>query len=130
MPMAAATDRIARNPLQKPHFPRPLSPGFGNAGLCPRGPRRVRLSATMSRIARLLLGAVVPPFLISLAVLTFIVFLRELGRLSELLVTHNAALFVIGWVGASLLPPVLVFSLPMSYLIGILIGLSGLSGES
>jgi lipopolysaccharide export system permease protein len=84
----------------------------------------------MGKIDILILKAAVPPFLISTMVLTFVVFLRELGRISELLITRNASLEVIGVIAGVLLPGILIFSLPLSYLIGILIGLSGLSGES
>ena len=83
----------------------------------------------MAKIDILILKAVVAPFLISTVVLTFVVFLRELGRISELLITRNASLEAIGIIAGVLLPGILIFSLPLSYLIGILIGLSGLSGE-
>jgi len=84
----------------------------------------------MSRIDKLLYLAIVPPFLIALTVLTFVVFIHEFGRLSELLITHNASLGTIAIMAGTFLPRILIFSLPLSYLIGILIGLSGLSGES
>src|SRR5262245_51277335 len=84
----------------------------------------------MPKVDKLVLGAITPPFLISLTVLTFVVFVHEFGRLSELLVTHGASLGIIAFVAAIILPPILIFSLPMAFLVGILIGLSGLSGES
>jgi LPS export ABC transporter permease LptG/LPS export ABC transporter permease LptF len=84
----------------------------------------------MSRIDKLLYLAIVPPFLIALTVLTFVVFIHEFGHLSELLITHNASLGTITIMAGTILPRILIFSLPLSYLIGILIGLSGLSGES
>jgi len=84
----------------------------------------------MSRIDKLLYLAVVPPFLIALTVLTFVVFVHEFGRLSELLITRNASLATIAIIGGTFLPRILIFSLPLSFLTGILIGLSGLSGES
>lgn len=82
------------------------------------------------RVDKLLLGAIIPPFLVSAIVLTFVVFVRELGRLSELFITRNASLGVIAGIAGTILPGILVFSLPLSFLIGSLIGLSGLSGES
>ncbi len=84
----------------------------------------------MRKVDKLMIRAVLPPFLSALVVLTFVVFVRELGRLSELLVTRNASPNTIAIIGGALLPGILIFSLPLSYLIGILIGLSGLSGES
>ncbi|HYK89578.1 MAG TPA: LptF/LptG family permease [Acidobacteriota bacterium] len=84
----------------------------------------------MSKIHKLLYIAIIPPFLIALTVLTFVVFVHEFGRLSELLITRNASPETIAIIAATLLPKLLLFSLPLSYLIGILIGLSGLSSES
>ncbi len=84
----------------------------------------------MRKIDKLLARAILPPFLSALVVLTFVVFVKELGRLSELLVTRNASLDTIAIIAGALLPGILIFSLPLSYLIGILIGLSGLSTES
>ncbi|NLT67802.1 MAG: LptF/LptG family permease, partial [Acidobacteria bacterium] len=81
----------------------------------------------MRRIDKLLYQAVIPPFLIALIVLTFVVSIRELGLLSELLITRNASLATVGSIAGSILPRILMFSLPLSYLIGILIGLSGLA---
>jgi LPS export ABC transporter permease LptG/LPS export ABC transporter permease LptF len=84
----------------------------------------------MRRIDKLLYLAIIPPFLSALTVLTFVVFIKEFGRISELLISHNAALDVILMIAGAFLPSILIFSLPLSFLIGILIGLSGLSGES
>jgi len=84
----------------------------------------------MRKVDKLILGAVYPPVILSGVVLTFVVFMRELGRLSELLITRNASPEVIGMLAGAILPAILIFSLPMSYLIGTLIGISGLSGEN
>jgi len=84
----------------------------------------------VKKIDKLILLGVVPPFLIALSVLTFVVFTQYFGRLSELLITKNASLSVTILLALTMLPGVLVFSLPLSYLIGLLIGFSGLSGEN
>jgi len=85
----------------------------------------------MRKIDKLLYRAIIPPFLIALVVLTFVVCVHEIGtRLSELLITRNASLGIMLSVTGATLPAILIFSLPLSYLIGILIGLAGLSGES
>ena len=84
----------------------------------------------MRKIDKLLIMAIIPPFVIALAVLTFIVFMDRLGRLSELLITRNASVWTILVIAFTIAPGVLIFSLPLSFLIGTLIGLSGLSGES
>jgi len=84
----------------------------------------------MPKVDKLLNLAIVPPFLISVAVLTFLGLNYNLGRLSELLITKNASPEAVLIIAGTLLPGILVFSLPLSFLIGTLIGLSGLSGES
>jgi LPS export ABC transporter permease LptG/LPS export ABC transporter permease LptF len=85
----------------------------------------------MRKIDKILYQAIFPPFLISLVVLTFVVCIHEIGnRLSELLISGNASLGIILTVTSATLPAILIFSLPLSYLIGILIGITGLAGES
>jgi LPS export ABC transporter permease LptG/LPS export ABC transporter permease LptF len=84
----------------------------------------------VKKIDKLVLLGIVPPFLIALSVLTFVVFAQYFGRLSELLITRNAAPDVVMLLAGAMLPAVLIFSLPLSYLIGLLIGFSGLSGEN
>lgn len=83
----------------------------------------------MRKIDKLLYVTIVPPFLIALIVLTFVVYMNELGRLSELLITGNASISNILIIAGSIAPGVLVFTLPLSFLIGTMVGLSGLSGE-
>jgi LPS export ABC transporter permease LptG/LPS export ABC transporter permease LptF len=84
----------------------------------------------MRKIDKLLYFSVIPPFLIALTVLTFVLSVHYLGTLSELLITRNASLGVILTIATAIVPSTLIYTLPLSYLIGILIGLSGLSGES
>lgn len=79
---------------------------------------------------KLLFRSIIPPFLVALIVLTFVLFFEFIGSRSELLISKNASLELIVAIGAALLPQILIYSLPLSFLIGILIGLSGLSGES
>jgi LPS export ABC transporter permease LptG/LPS export ABC transporter permease LptF len=84
----------------------------------------------MRKIDKLLYLAIIPPFLITVTILTFVLSVQYLGALSELLITRNASFGSILLITAAIIPATLIFSLPLSYLIGILIGLSGLSGES
>jgi LPS export ABC transporter permease LptG/LPS export ABC transporter permease LptF len=84
----------------------------------------------MRKIDKLLYRAIAPPFFISFAVLTFVLFVRYMNSLSELLITRNASLGAVLTITGAILPSILIFSLPLSFLIGILIGLTGLSGES
>ncbi|HTY62066.1 MAG TPA: LptF/LptG family permease [Acidobacteriota bacterium] len=81
-------------------------------------------------LSRLLYRAIIPPFLIALLVLTFVLFFEFIGSRSELLLSKNTSFDIVVGVSAAILPGILIFSLPLAYLIGILIGCSGLSGES
>ena len=81
-------------------------------------------------IDKLLFRAIAPPFVITFAVLTFVVSAREFGRLSELLITKNASPDVMVAVVGAILPEILIYSLPLSFLIGVLVGIGGISGES
>jgi LPS export ABC transporter permease LptG/LPS export ABC transporter permease LptF len=89
----------------------------------------VLVSSVMRKINKILYFAILPPFLVSLVVLTFVVFMNDLGKWSELLITRNASFLTLIRLVVTILPNVLIFSLPLSFLIGGLIGISGLSGE-
>jgi len=84
----------------------------------------------MRRIDKLLFLAVAPPFILTFVILTFIVSIRQFGTFSELLITRNASLGVMLAIAGAILPDILIYSLPLSFLIGVLIGLGGLSGEN
>jgi LPS export ABC transporter permease LptG/LPS export ABC transporter permease LptF len=84
----------------------------------------------MRKIDKLLHRSLIPPFVITLVVLTFVLSVQYLGTLSELLITRNASLGTILIITAAIIPATLIYSLPLSFLIGTLIGLSGLAGEN
>ena len=69
-------------------------------------------------LSRLLFRAIIPPFLIALLVLTFVLFFEFIGNRSELLLGGNASLEIILSVCTAVLPGILIFSLPLAYLIG------------
>lgn len=84
----------------------------------------------MRIVSRLLSRSIIPPSLIALLVLTFVLFSLYLGNHAELFINRNASLDILLAIGATVFPGILIYSIPISYLIGILIGISGLSGES
>ncbi|HLG16230.1 MAG TPA: LptF/LptG family permease [Blastocatellia bacterium] len=84
-------------------------------------------------VDRYLIREIVPYFLLALLLLTAIVFAHEASRFSELLVvsSRNGLPMDALWkVLAALIPGILVFTLPISLLIGTLVGLGRLSGDS
>jgi LPS export ABC transporter permease LptF/LPS export ABC transporter permease LptG len=84
----------------------------------------------MRRIDVYIFREIVAPFLICLVVLTFIVFASELGRLVQLLMTKNLSSYTVLSVSLSILPRVLIFTLPMSFLVGIIVAFSRLSSDT
>ena len=84
----------------------------------------------MRKVDKLLFRAIAPPFAITFAVLTFVVSAHEFGTFSELLITKSASPGVMLALAGAVLPDILIYSLPLSFLTGVLIGLGGLSGES
>ena len=84
-------------------------------------------------IDRYLIREVVPYLLLSLLLLTAIIFAHEASRFSELLVvaSRNGLPMKTLWrIMGALIPGILVFTLPISLLIGTLVGLGRLSGDS
>jgi LPS export ABC transporter permease LptG len=95
---------------------------------------RVLDSPVMLRlIDRYLIKEIVPYVLLSLLILTAIIFAHDASRFAELLVvaSRNGLPMQALWrVMAALVPGILVFTLPISLLVGTLVGLSRLSGDS
>ncbi len=84
-------------------------------------------------INRYLLREVAPYVLIGVFILTAIIFVHQTSRFSELLVVYSRnglPMEALGRIFAALAPWILVFTLPISLLIGILTGMGRLSGDS
>src|SRR6185369_11593026 len=95
---------------------------------------RVLDSMPMFRLLdRYLIREIVPYVLLGLMLLTAIIFAQEASRFSELLVvaSRNGLPTETLWrVMSALVPGIMVFTLPISLLIGTLVGLGRLSGDS
>jgi LPS export ABC transporter permease LptG len=84
-------------------------------------------------IDRYLIREIVPYLLLGLLLLTAIIFAHEASRFSEMLVvaSRNGLPMETLWrIMGALIPGILVFTLPISLLIGTLVGLGRLSGDS
>jgi LPS export ABC transporter permease LptG/LPS export ABC transporter permease LptF len=82
------------------------------------------------RLDRYILREILYPALIGLAALTFVALSRGLGTLLEKIIRLSATPGEIWAISAALLPNVLIFTLPMSVLVGILTGFGRLSSDS
>jgi LPS export ABC transporter permease LptF/LPS export ABC transporter permease LptG len=84
----------------------------------------------MRILTRYILKEVTAHALIGVAIFTFVLFTRDLGRILELAVRASAPLPSIAEIFFFTIPVALTYTLPMSVLVGILIGLSRLAADS
>jgi len=84
----------------------------------------------MRLLTRYILREVTAHALIGVAVFTFVLFTRDLGRILELVVRNSAPLPSVAQVFFFILPTSLTISIPAAVLVGILIGLSRLAADS
>ncbi len=79
---------------------------------------------------RYILGEVLSHAAIGASLFTFVIFMRDLGRLLELVVRNSAPLPSVAEIFFFTLPTALTVTIPMGVLVGILIGLSRLAADS
>ena len=84
----------------------------------------------MRILTRYILREVSSHALIGAAIFTFVLFTRDLGRILELVVRASAPLPSVAEIFFYTVPLALTYTLPMSVLVGILIGLSRLAADS
>jgi LPS export ABC transporter permease LptF/LPS export ABC transporter permease LptG len=84
----------------------------------------------MRILTRYILREVTAHALIGVAIFTFVLFTRDLGRILELVVRASAPLPSVAEVFFYTVPLAFTYTLPMSVLVGILIGLSRLAADS
>jgi LPS export ABC transporter permease LptG/LPS export ABC transporter permease LptF len=79
---------------------------------------------------RYILKEVAPSFLLGIGVFTFVLLLNEILRLAQRLVTQSATAAETAGILFNLLPSVLCLTIPMGFLLGVLIALGRLSADS
>src|ERR1700723_3159513 len=84
----------------------------------------------MRILTRYILREVSSHALIGAAIFTFVLFTRDLGRILELVVRASAPLPSVAEIFLFTVPLALTYTIPMSVLVGILIGLSRLAADS
>ncbi len=84
----------------------------------------------MRILTRYILREVTSHAVIGAAIFTFVLFTRDLGRILELVVRASAPLPSIAEIFFYTVPLALTYTIPMSVLVGILIGLSRLAADS
>lgn len=83
----------------------------------------------MGILSRALLKEIATGALLGTVLFTFVLFLRNLGRLFEQLVTSRSSLEQIGVLFVLIIPPALTFTIPVGVLVGVLIALGRMSGD-
>jgi lipopolysaccharide export system permease protein len=78
---------------------------------------------------RYLIAEILPPFFFGLLAFTFILLIARILRLIELVVTRGVPLFQIGKLFALILPTFLEMTVPMAFLLAILLGLGRMSND-
>jgi LPS export ABC transporter permease LptF/LPS export ABC transporter permease LptG len=81
-------------------------------------------------LTRYILREVTSHAIIGVAIFTFVLFTRDLGRILELVVRASAPLPSVAEIFFYTVPLALTYTIPMSVLVGILIGLSRLAADS
>ena len=80
-------------------------------------------------LLRYLIAEILPPFFFGLLAFTFILLVFRILRLIELVVTRGVPLFQIGKLFALILPTFLEMTVPMAFLLAILLGLGRMSND-
>lgn len=80
-------------------------------------------------VTRYLISEILPPFIFGLLTFTFILLIARILKLVELVVTRGVPLVQIGKLFALILPTFLELTVPMAFLLAILLGLGRLSGD-
>ncbi|MEO8648067.1 MAG: LptF/LptG family permease, partial [Acidobacteriota bacterium] len=81
-------------------------------------------------ISRYLIGAVLPYFIFSWLLLSVILFVQQAGRFSDIFFTVNIPSSLVWQLTVALIPNVIAFTCPMAALVGVIIGLSKMQGDS
>ncbi len=66
---------------------------------------------------------------LGIVLFTFVLFLRNIGKLFEPMVRGSATLWDVGYLFLLVLPPALTFTIPLGVLVGVMIGLSRMASD-
>ena len=81
-------------------------------------------------ISRYLIGAIVPYFVSAWLLLSVVLFVQQAGRFADIFFSVNIPGSVVWQLAAALIPNVIAFTCPMAALVGIVIGLTRMQGDS
>ena len=87
----------------------------------------MRFSLTISRY---LIGAILPYFIFSWLLLSVVLFVQQAGRFADIFFSANIPTNLVWQLTLALVPNVIAFTCPMAVLVGVIIGLSKMQGDS
>lgn len=77
-----------------------------------------------------ILKEITVPFLLSLSILTVTALLSKVIKLIDLMVTHGVGVSFVFWFVLSIIPSFIIYTIPVSFLIGVLVAFTRLSSDS
>lgn len=83
-----------------------------------------------SRLDRYIVRELLPPTGLGLVAFTFMFLLQQITQLAGILISRNADLATVGRLFANALPSILSLTIPMAFLLGVLLAFGRLAGES
>ena len=87
----------------------------------------MRLSLTISRY---LIASILPYFVFSWLLLSVVLFVQQAGRFADIFFSANIPTSLVWQLTVALVPNVIAFTCPMAVLVGVIIGLSKMQGDS
>lgn len=84
----------------------------------------------MKILSRYIFGEIASHSLIGCALFTFILFMKDLGHILEMVVRNSSSLVAVAQIFLFTLPNTFLVTIPMAVLVGVLLGLSRLAADS
>lgn len=82
------------------------------------------------KISKYLIGAILPYFIFAWVLLSVILFVQQAGRFSDIFFSVNLPTNLVWQLSLALIPNVIAFTCPMAVLVGVIIGLTKMQGDS
>lgn len=79
---------------------------------------------------RYIIREIISPFVLAVFIFTFVIFMFQILKLADWVVNYGVGLVEIGKFLAYLLPPLMVFTVPMAFLLAVMLAINRLSGDS
>ena len=88
-------------------------------------------SSTMKRILNFyIVREIVALFLLGIALFTMVLLMGRMIKLTDMVITHGVPLIDVGWMIICLMPSFLVYTIPMAFLLAVLLAFGRLSADN